>query len=122
MFKNIELETMNASLDKHLSRRDIIGYGAARNRRVLDSELIEYNRMKESLILKYGEDELDESGTPTGRVSLRLDSPKFADFVEEMDAFARIESDPNLFKLKYTDVAGVLTGEEILEIDWMLED
>lgn len=122
MYKNFEMERMVKALEKHLDRKDVIGYAAARNTRALTEELIEYENMREDLVTEYGEEELDEAGNPTGKITLKFDSPDFPKVASKMDEFALIEHDPKIFKIKYTDVIGELSGTEIMEIDWMLED
>lgn len=122
MYKNAEMERMMGSLRKHLDRTDIIGYAAARNTRILANELSEYSKVRDELVMKYGEVELDERGDPTGSVSLSIESDKFPQFAEEIERFARIEHDPDIFKLKFDQAIGVLSGTELLEIEWMFEE
>jgi hypothetical protein len=54
--------------------------------------------------------------------SISRTSPNYQRFIERFEPIASIEHDVPIMPLKYTDVVGQLTGEEILEIDWMLED
>ena len=122
MYKNIEMENMAGTLRKHLDRQDVIGYAAARNTRILANELQEYTATRNRLVQKYGVEELDEDGAPTGVVEVRFDSEEFPKFLEELDGFAKIEHDPPLFKIKYEEAIGRLTGTELLEIEWMFED
>ena len=121
-FKNAEMEQMVGALGKHLERRDVIGYAAARNTRVLCGELEEYMKVRDELILKYGEPDVDEDGNQKDTVSLKFDSPLFADFSAELEKFAAIEHEPNVFKLKYEQAIGELSGSELLELDWMFEE
>ena len=121
-YSNIEMERMMGSLEPLLERTDKIGYAAARNTRILKDETREYMSRREELVFKYGEDELDDEGNPTGRTMLALDSENFQKYAEEIQEWAYIEHAPGIFKLKYEDVIGKLTGAEILSIDWMLED
>lgn len=122
MYKNIEMERMAGTLRRHLDRQDIIGYAAARNTRILTNELQEYADIRNELVKKYGTAELDEDGEPTGVVEVKFDSEEFPKFIEELDGFAKIEHDPQLFKIKYEEAIGRLTGTELLEIEWMFED
>lgn len=122
MYKNIEMQQMIKALSKYLDRKDMLGYAAARNTRILTFELMEFENIRDELILKYGEPELDEEGNPSDQITLKVDSPKFKDFVEEIDKFAFVEHDPSLFKIKPEHVIGELSGTEIMEIDWMIED
>ena len=82
MLKNSEVFERLHSLKPLLSRRDRIGYIAARNYRFLSNSLVEYETIRLSLI----------------------------------------ENEVELMTAKYSEAEGNLTGEEILAIDWMLED
>ena len=108
MLKNSEVFERLHSLNPLLSRRDRIGYIAARNYRFLSNSLVEYETIRLSLIEKYGEEGKDERGQPT--FVLKMESPNFKTFCDE------------LMTAKYSEAEGNLTGEEILAIDWMLED
>ena len=121
-YKNIEMEQMLVALEKHLERTDKIGYAAARNTRILRAETQEYFDRREKLIEEYGEPQIGEDGKPTGLTELRFDSPKFADYAREIEEWALIEHTPNIFKIPVEEVVGKLSGTEILEIDWMLEE
>jgi hypothetical protein len=95
---------------------------AARNYRTLTESLTEYETFKKSLIEKYGEAEVTEDGQETGNILLRVGSPNFKTFCDEMAPFNEMEHEVELMIGKYDDVIGDLTGSEILSIDWMLED
>ena len=105
------------SLQPILPHRDKIGYAAARNTRILRDALTEFLAFKNELIRKYGQ--LDEA---TGDISIFAGTPNFDKFKEEFSAYADIEQEVDIMPVKYEDVIGLLNGEEILEIDWMLED
>lgn len=119
--KNGQMSQYINSLEKFLNRSDMIGYAAARNTRFLQNQLIEYENLKDSIIMNYGEPEL-ENGKETGRYMLSKDSPNFMKCIEEIDKYANIEHKVKVFKIPYSEVIGKLTGSEILDIDWMLED
>ena len=116
------MERMVGTLQKHLERRDIIGYAAARNTRILCNELKEYTERKDELVRKYGKPDLDADGNPTGSISLAFDSPEFAKFAEEIEQYATIEHSPNLMLIDYEKAIGILSGAEILELDWMFKE
>lgn len=120
-FKNIEMEQMIQSLEPFLERTDIIGYAAARNTRILMNEIHEYITRREELVTKYGEEELDDEGNATGRVQLRFDSPKFKDYSDEIMEWAEIEHEPSLYKIPAEKCIDLISGKQILAIDWMLE-
>ncbi len=122
ILKNAKMLEMIHQLQPLLSRRDKIGYIAARNYRFLENSLTEYTMFKNSLVEKYGEPDRDELGNELPTVSLKISSPNFKLFCEELEPLSSIEHEVELMTAKYDDVAGVLSGEEILDIDWMLED
>lgn len=121
-FKNIEMEQMINSLEPLLDHTDIIGYAAARNTRILTNEIQEYIARREELVAKYGEEVLDDDGNPTGQIQLRFDSPKFKDYSDEIIEWAEIEHEPPIYKIPTEKCIGILSGRQMLEIGWMLED
>ena len=113
---------MLQELKPFLSRRDRIGYTAARNYRSLSIALTEYSLFRRELIEKYGTPDVDENGAELGSISLSSASPNFKLFWDELAPFNSIEHDVELMLAKYEDTIGLLNGEEILRLDWMLED
>lgn len=120
--KNIQMDQMINSLQKVLSHRDKIGYYAARNYRILNDSLIEYQNFKNSLIAKYGTTDVDSDGKELQTISIKVGAQNFDDFLKELEPFNNIEHEVELMIAKYEDAIGCLSGEEILAIDWMLED
>lgn len=120
--KNAIRLQMLEQLEPLLSRRDKIGYVAARNYRTLSNSLTEYITFRSDLIKKYGEPVKDENGFETGNISLKIGTPAFKAFCNEMAPFNEMEHEVELMTINYDEVVGILTGEEILGIDWMLED
>lgn len=120
-YTNAQMDVMKQSLDKYLDRRDLIGYAAARNARILDDELATFIEMKNKAIIRNGEEEHDQDGNVIG-VSLKRDSEGFKKFVDEMSPLMDVECEPRIFKIKFDQAIGVLSGSEILELDWMFED
>ena len=121
-YTNFKMEKMLKDLEPILKYRGKVGYVAARNTRVLRDTLIEYFRFRDDLVRKYGVVELDGEGQETGRISIVPTSPNFADFTEELNKIGEIEHEIDLMMLKYNDVIDVLSGEEMLNLEWMLED
>lgn len=113
---------MLETLKPILPHRDKIGYIAARNTRILNDTLTEYFTFKRDLISKYGEADKDENGNEIGTVSIAPSSSNFKDFVKEFDVIKDIEHDVDLMTIPYEEVIGLLNGEEILELDWMLTE
>ena len=115
MLKNSEVFERLHSLKPLLSRRDRIGYIAARNYRFLSNSLVEYETIRLSLIEKYGEEGKDERGQPT--FVLKMESPNFKTFCDELAPFIEMTQEVELMTAKYSEAEGNLTA-----IDWMLED
>lgn len=121
-YKNIQMENMIEELKIILPHRDKIGYIAARNTRILNDILTEYFAFKRDLINKYGEADRDKNGNETGTVSISPTSSNFQEFVKEFDAIKNIEHNVELMTIPYEEVIGILNGEEILKMNWMLTD
>ena len=111
---------MLRQLQPLLSHRDKIGYVAARNYRVLSDALTEYELFRQSLIEKYGEEYIKEDGT--SEIRIKMDTPAFRSFCDEIAPFDSIEHEVELMTTPFTDAIGHLSGEEILSIDWMLTE
>lgn len=120
-YKNSEMVLMLQSLEPILTQRNKIGYIAARNYRLISEALTEYNSFKSELIGKYGEPETN-NGVETGVVSLKFDSPNFKQFSDELAPINEIRQEVDILTAKYEDTIGLLSGAEIIAIDWMLED
>lgn len=120
--KNSQMVDMLNQLRPILSRRDKLGYIAARNYRMLADTLTEYNAFKHDLINKYGATDKDENGEDLGTVSIKFGSPNFKTFCDELAPLNEIEHEVEIMTAKYDDTIGSLSGEEILMLDWMLED
>lgn len=119
---NFKMEIMLNNLKPLLKFRDKVGYVAARNTRVLAETLTEYLAFKRELIKKYGENDVDEHGTDLGTISINSNSEKFDTFAKELEKIRTIEHTVELMTIPYDEVIGVLSGEEILNLDWMLDD
>lgn len=120
--KNSMMNEMLRQLRPILSHRDKIGYIAARNYRILDDCLTEFQAFRDELIKKYGEVDKDENGNDLQTISIKVGSPNFKQFCEELEPFNNMEHEVDLMTAKFEDAVGCLSGEEILSIDWMLED
>ena len=122
MLNNLEMEKRLLSLEKFLDRRDKVGYAAARNTRILKNSAQEYLTRRDELIFEYGEPELDAEGNQTGRKYLEMGSENYKKYEEAIAEYASIEHMVDIFTIPFESVEGVLTGAEILELDWMLEE
>lgn len=121
-YTNNEMDQMLTALEPLLEYRDVIGYAAARNTRILKNELKEYASVRDELVMKYGKPDIGEDGNPTGSVSLSVESENFQQFLEELERFAQIKHEPKLFKLKFEEAIGKVSGSELLAVEWMFEE
>lgn len=110
------------NLSRFLDRRDIVGYAAARNTRILTEAVREFTQIQNVLIRKYGEQLTDNDGNEVDEIALSFDSDNFPDFIEEIRPYAEIEQEINLIALKYEQAIGLLSGTELLALDWMFEE
>lgn len=121
-YTNAQMESMVEALAPQLERKDVIGYAAARNTRILRGELVEYMVKRDELVAEYGEPVVDGDGKETGEIAISNTSPNFSEFIGRFGEFAAIEHEPDIFRLKYEVAIGELSGSELLELDWMFED
>ncbi len=119
---NFEMEQRRNSLIPLLSQRNILGYIIARNYRMLSNELLEYEKFRNDLVQKYGEQDKDENGNLLPTVTVKIGTENFVKFYTELKPLNDMKHEVDLMTAKYESVIGILSGEEILSIDWMLED
>ena len=119
---NAEMYQRQNSLKPLLSQRNMLGYTVARNYRMLSNALLEYERFKNELIRKYGKQDKDSDGNDLPTVSIKMGTDNFKKFCEELEPFSNIQHEVDLMTVKYETVIGILSGDEILSVDWMLED
>lgn len=115
LLSNIEMEQRLESLAPVLEQSGMIGYAAARNYRRLKDQLIEYTQRKEDLIRKYGIQE-------GGQYSIMPAHANFPAFEQELVPFATMEHEVEIMTRPMSEAAGVLTGKQIVDIWWMLDD
>lgn len=120
--KNSQIVEKLRQLEPILSQRNRLGYCAARNYRTFSNALVEYEKFKMELLERYGEPDKTEEGVELPTIRLRINSPNFKSFCEEMMPYNEIEQEVEIMMAPYEDVIGVLSGQEIFDIDWMLED
>lgn len=121
VYTNFQMENMVASLQPLLDRVDVVGYVAARNFRSLQRELEDYFKFKNKLITELGSEELDESGNPTGNVSIKVGSKEFDAFIEKMQPIGESRCYPALFKLDPEECVDKLSGSQMLAYEWMID-
>ena len=122
---NLNINNIEANLSllsNYLDRVDIIGYACARNSRILENELNEFNNFKNNLLIQYGHKDLDNNGVETGSISLDQTDEKYELAINEYKKIISLDRELPIIKIKYSDVIGLLSGNEILQLDWMLED
>lgn len=122
ILKNSQIAEKMRQLEPILSQRNRLGYVAARNYRTFSNALIEYEKFKMELLEKYGEQDKTEDGIELPTIRLRIDSPNFKSFCQEMAPYNEIEQEVEIMTAFYEDAIDVLSGQEIFNIDWMLED
>lgn len=117
-----EIEQKKEAISVYLDRVDIIGYACARNSRTFENELEEFINFRNDLLLKYGHKEINEHGVETGNISLDQTDENYEKAIQEYKKVLLLDRNLDIIKIKYSDVIGLLSGNEILQIDWMLED
>lgn len=120
--KNAKMMEMLYQLEPLLNYRGRIGYVAARNTRVLRETLTEYVKFRDELIEKYGEPEHDKAGNILPLFSINVTSPNFKAFNDELAPYNEMEHEVELMTATYQDAEGVMTGAEILAVEWMLTE
>ena len=115
---NEEFSRLIESIHPLLDRTDIIGYAVARNMRIISNEIQEYLTIKEIKMREFGEIDPNDPN----RLLISVDSENYMKFVASMEEIAQVKHTVDVFKIKYDQVAGILSGNDILAIDWMLED
>ena len=118
--KNAQMAEMLLDLQPLLSQRNKVGYIAARNYRILSGCLTEYLAMRHRLIDENGEEFTDDKGFTNHQI--KIGTPAFTVFSEAMAPLNEIEQEVDLMTIKYDEIIGILSGEEILRLSWMLED
>lgn len=118
--KNLEMVNMVRQLQPLLSHKDLFGYVAARNTRILTEQLTEYDRVQREMLERFGKEKAGKNGVT--ELVIEVNTPEFKQFCEAMEPFAGIEHEVELMTMKYEDTIGCLSGEEILALEWMLEE
>lgn len=120
--KNYQMDNMMLALQPLLEQKGMLGYVVSRNYRKLRDAVLEYTIRKQKLIQEYGKSELDEDGNPTGGYTIDVTDKAVQDALEELNQYADIEHDVEIMKIPVEDVIDELTGNDILALEFMLED
>ena len=91
-----------------------LGYAIARNMRKLSEELVEYQKLKDKFIVKYGTQ--DENGN----VSILVGSEAFDNYIADMREYMDISHEVDIFMVTEDEVINSeLNAKEMLAIDFM---
>lgn len=116
---NAQAGVMINSMRSLLDRRDLIGYAAAYNTRILTQVAQEYIDLHETLLAKYGEEVLGPNGEHTMRYVLEKDNPNYQRFIDETSEWASVEHKVDVITVPVEKAIGELSGKEILSVQWM---
>lgn len=105
----------------YLDQTGLLGYACARNARRLTDAALEYVRLKDEAVRKHGTEVKDERGNVTG-YTIAPGSDAMAAFVSELSPIAGFEVECDIVKVPPSEVIGKLTGREVFDLDWMIED
>lgn len=119
-YSNRQLETMAQSLTPVLKSRSLVGYKAAVNMRSIMNAIADYTDYKDSLIREYGAEVKDADGNVKD-FAVTPSCDGFQEFLEKLSEVSDVEHDVQIMTATPDEVIGVLSGEEIIAIDWMME-
>lgn len=119
---NFLMEDYINILSNFLDRKDVIGYAAARNYRRLADASLDYSKIKSDLLTEYGTPLKDENGNDTNTMAINQSDPNFDEVKSKLEISGNIRHDVTIFTITYEDVINELTGNEILQLDWMIEE
>lgn len=92
-----------------------LGYAIARNRRKIEHEVVEYAKVKQSAIEKYG-DFNEESGT------YNIVGDNYRKYMAELSQYDNIETEVDVMKVSLDEfLAGNLDSNQMYALDWMVD-
>lgn len=95
-------------LSTMLQTKGIVGYKIARNLRMINEELKEYNEVKQELFTKYGTEK-------NGTLIIDKGTENYEKFLEEIKPYEELDVDFDFVKFTEEDyMSGELTAEQIL--------
>lgn len=118
---NVQLDAALSQLSPLLDEGGRFGYVVAVNFRKIRDAISEYLTIKYEIVRKYGDEVTDSEGNITD-FKISADSDGFQDFLREIAELADIEHDVDVLTIKAEDAIGHLTGNQFLQLDWMIED
>lgn len=119
-YTNAQLEAMAKSLEPVMKSRTLVGYKAAVNMRTIMDAIADYETFRNDLIREYGEEVTDDGGNVVN-FAVTPECKGYQEFLRRLGEVSEVERDVEIMKATPDDVIGVLSGEEIMAIDWMME-
>lgn len=119
-YTNNQLEAMAHSLAPVLKSRTLVGYKAAVNMRAIMDAVADYTSFRDELIHEYGEEVKDDSGNVVN-FAVTPACEGYQEFLRRLGEVSEIEREVEIMRATPDDVIGILSGEEIMAIDWMME-
>lgn len=119
---NVQMQQYITLLEPLLERDDILGYIAARNIRTFREALTEYAEFREKAIVEYGEHDVDENGNELPTISIYPGYKHWDEFAAKMNDIMNVEQEVSIVTTLYENAIGKLTGQQILDLDWMFTD
>lgn len=108
------LESLNKISNKVYGK---LGYAVARNMRKIHNELTDFNDMRLKYIQKYG------SINEKGEYVLSINTNEYQNFVAELSPLLLIEHNVDIYKIDIDSIIiSELTAQEIMELDFMIEE
>ena len=118
---NKQMAAMSEGLYEIIDTKGMLGYAAARNFRNLRNAAREYFDIRDNLMQKYGEQEMDESGKATARFIIKTDTVNGRKFISELAEFDDIEHEVEIMQIDPRDAIDHLTGRQMLALEWMFK-
>ncbi len=119
---NYKLLEYITDLKPFLSRTDEIGYACALNTSRMNTVAEPFLTIRDTLVRQYGTIEVDENGKQTGRCVVTASNPEFEKFKSEIDKIGNIEQEVDIYTIPASLVKNVLSGSEILDLIWMIDE
>ena len=111
-------EQMYESLAALISAKETgtLGYAISKNRRKIEGELVEYIRIRQELLERYGESD-EESNT------FHLKGENLKKYMEEMDTYNNMECEIDLMRVSLeVFTGGNLDSNQMYALEWMIEE
>lgn len=123
VFTNTEMHMLLDTLNNCTHCTGLLGYGIARNIRLIQDASQDYLKIYGDALSRFGE--VVETPTDVGfskQFSINPSSPKFDEFISEVEPIAHVKHNVDVFCVPYSEAMNQLTAEQMLQLDWMLTD